>query len=115
ALRSVDGAPSPQLVDRLVRRSEGNALFIEELLAAGPGPLPPSLADALMVRIERLPADAQEVVRVLSVAQPADHALLEALGILDDAALRVALRDAIAGHVVTVDGMDRYVFRHVLL
>ena len=39
--------PSPEQVDRLVRRSDGNALFIEELLAAGPGPLPPSLSDAL--------------------------------------------------------------------
>jgi DNA-binding CsgD family transcriptional regulator len=107
--------PSAELVDRLVRRSDGNALFIEELLAAGPGPLPPSLADALMVRVERLPAPAQEVVRVLSVAQPADHALLEALDVLDDAALRTALRDAIAGHVVAVDGSDRYTFRHVLL
>ena len=107
--------PSAELVDRLVRRSDGNALFIEELLAAGPGPLPPSLADALMVRVERLPQPAQEVVRVLSVAQPADHVLLEALGILDDAGLRAALRDAIAGHVVAVDGMDRYAFRHVLL
>src|SRR4051794_1804749 len=107
--------PSAELVDRLVRRSDGNALFIEELLSAGPGPLPPSLADALMVRVERLPAPAQEVVRVLSVAQPADHALLEALGILDDAGLRAALRDAITGHVVAVDDNDRYTFRHVLL
>ncbi|HEY6759752.1 MAG TPA: AAA family ATPase [Baekduia sp.] len=107
--------PSPEQVERLVRRSDGNALFVEELLAAGPGPLPPSLADALMVRIERLPASAQEVVRVLSVAQPADHALLEGLGIVDDATLRAALRDAIVGHVVAVDGNDRYVFRHVLL
>jgi DNA-binding NarL/FixJ family response regulator/tetratricopeptide (TPR) repeat protein len=107
--------PSPELVDRLVRRSDGNALFIEELLAAGPGPLPPSLSDALMVRVERLPQSAQEVVRALSVAQPADHALLEALEVLDDTALRTALRDAIAGHVVTVDGNDRYTFRHVLL
>jgi DNA-binding CsgD family transcriptional regulator/tetratricopeptide (TPR) repeat protein len=107
--------PSPELVDRLVRRSDGNALFVEELLAAGPGPLPPSLSDALMVRVERLPASAQEVVRTLSVAQPADHALLEALEVLDDTALRTALRDAIAGHVVAVDGSDRYTFRHVLL
>ena len=52
---------------------------------------------------------------MLSVAQPADHALLEALEVLDDGALRSALRDAIAGHVVAVDGTDRYVFRHVLL
>jgi DNA-binding NarL/FixJ family response regulator len=114
--REISGQePSDELVERLVRRSDGNALFIEELLAAGPGPLPPSLADALMVRVEKLPPAAQEVVRVLSVAQPADHALLEALGIADEATLRGALRDAIAGHVVAVDGSDRYGFRHVLL
>ncbi|WP_272477676.1 helix-turn-helix transcriptional regulator [Baekduia alba] len=107
--------PSAEQVERLIRRSDGNALFVEELLAAGPGPLPPSLADALMVRVERLPPGAQEVVRVLSVAQPADHPLLEALAIVDDATLRAALRDAIAGHVVAVDHSDRYVFRHVLL
>jgi DNA-binding CsgD family transcriptional regulator/tetratricopeptide (TPR) repeat protein len=108
--------PPAEQIQRLVRRSDGNALFVEELLAAGPGPLPPSLADALMVRVERLPAGAQEVVRVLSVAQPADHALLEGLDVVrDDAALRAALRDAIAGHVVAVDTSDRYVFRHVLL
>jgi DNA-binding CsgD family transcriptional regulator len=107
--------PSEELVERLIRRSDGNALFVEELLTAGPGPLPPSLADALMVRVERLPVAAQEVVRVLSVAQPADHGLLESLQVLDDGALRSALRDAIAGHVVAVDGSDRYVFRHVLL
>jgi DNA-binding CsgD family transcriptional regulator/tetratricopeptide (TPR) repeat protein len=108
-------APSAELVDRLVRRSDGNALFVEELVAAGPGPLPPSLADALLVRVERLPAAAQEVVRALAVAQPADDAVLSAVGVLDEAALRQALRDAIAGHVVTVGANDRYVFRHVLL
>jgi len=107
--------PARELVEQLVARSDGNALFVEELVAAGPGPLPPSLADALMVRIERLSAPAQEIARVLAVAQPADHALLEELAGLDDGALRTALRDAIAGHVVIVGDDDRYTFRHVLL
>jgi DNA-binding CsgD family transcriptional regulator len=107
--------PSPELVDRLVRRSDGNALFVEELLAAGPGPLAPSLADALMVRVERLPAPAQELMRALAVAQPADEEILQGLAVLDELPLRQALRDAIAGHVVSVDASDRYVFRHVLL
>jgi DNA-binding CsgD family transcriptional regulator len=107
--------PSREHVDRLHRRSDGNALFVEELVSVGPGPLPPSLADALMVRIERLPPAAQEVLRVLAAAQPAEHALLEELAGLDAATLRQALRDAIAGHVVVVGADDRYVFRHVLL
>ncbi|HEY4095614.1 MAG TPA: AAA family ATPase, partial [Baekduia sp.] len=108
-------APSDELVDRLLRRSDGNALFVEELLAAGPGPLPPSLADALLVRVERLPAAAQELMRVLAVGQPADDAVLQAVGVLAEPELRQALRDAIAGHVVSIDSNDRYVFRHVLL
>lgn len=107
--------PSPALVDRLARRSEGNALFVEELISAGPGTLPPSLSDALMLRVERLPVPAQEVVRVLAVAHPATHATLQELSELPPAALGQALRDAIAGHVVRVDEDDRYAFRHVLL
>ena len=50
-------------------RSEGNPLFTEELLAAGldgRGAMPPTLRDALMVRIERLSEDAQEILRVLA-------------------------------------------------
>ena len=72
-------ARAPTLVERLYGRSEGNPLFAEELLAAGGdgrGALPPTLRDALMVRTERLPEAAQEVLRVLAVAQRADHALL---------------------------------------
>src|SRR4051812_49654937 len=50
-------APGGDLLERLFARSEGNPLFAEELLAAGMdgrGALPPTLRDALMLRIERL-------------------------------------------------------------
>src|SRR5215204_305819 len=43
----------PELVERVYRRSEGNALYAEEILAAGldgRGALPPTLRDALMLR-----------------------------------------------------------------
>ena len=57
-LESILGAaPDDALVDRLYARSEGNPLFAEELLAAGVdgrGAVPPSLADALALRIEKL-------------------------------------------------------------
>ena len=52
-------APDDARVERMYARSEGNPLFTEELLAAGldgRGELPPTLRDALMVRIEALPA-----------------------------------------------------------
>ena len=79
-LEDILGAtPDVARVARMYARSEGNPLFTEELLAAGldgRGELPPTLRDALMVRIEALPQDAQELLRVLSAGRSLDHTLL---------------------------------------
>ncbi len=118
-LADILGAPPEgDLADRLYRRSEGNALFTEELLAAGldgRGGLPPTLRDALMVRVERLPDPAQEVLRLLAAAGRADHALLADASGMEPRTLRDAMREAVEGHIVVVDGEDRYGFRHALL
>jgi AAA ATPase domain len=58
----LDADREEALVDRLYSRSEGNALYTEELLAAGldgRGAPPQSLRDAFMLRIERLSPEAQ--------------------------------------------------------
>jgi DNA-binding CsgD family transcriptional regulator/tetratricopeptide (TPR) repeat protein len=114
----LDAPPDDRLVERLYGRSEGNPLFAEELLAAGGdgrGALPPTLRDALMVRTERLPEAAQEVLRVLAVAQRADHAVLADASGLDPAALRTALREAAASHLIVAGSDGLYRFRHALL
>jgi ATP/maltotriose-dependent transcriptional regulator MalT len=110
--------PSPPLVDRLYARTEGNPLFLEELLAAGPdgrGALPATLRDALMVRVDRLSDDAQALLRVLAIAQIADHALLAQASGLDAAALGAAVREAVAAHVVVAGDDGQHAFRHALL
>ncbi len=111
-------APDVARVARMYARSEGNPLFTEELLAAGldgRGELPPTLRDALMVRIEALPQDAQELLRVLSAGRSLDHSLLAEASGLEPSALREALREAAAGHVIEVDEDGDYAFRHALL
>ena len=111
-------APDDARVERMYARSEGNPLFTEELLAAGldgRGELPPTLRDALMVRIEALPQDAQELLRVLSAGRSLDHTLLAEASGLEAGALREALREAAAGHVIEVDEEGNYAFRHALL
>ena len=59
-------SPAPaELADDVFERSEGNALYAEELLAAsaqGCSDIPDTLRDLLLHRVERLPAAAQEVV-----------------------------------------------------
>src|SRR5215207_5686569 len=109
--------PDAALVDRLYARSEGNPLFTEELLAAGTdglGAVPPSLAAALALRIEKLSGDAQELVRVLAAGGKLDDAILAEVSRLEPRALREALREAVASHIVVPEG-DCYVLRHALL
>jgi ATP/maltotriose-dependent transcriptional regulator MalT len=110
--------PDPELVERLYSRSEGNALYAEEILAAGldgRGALPPTLRDALMLRVERLSSPAQELIRWLACQPAADHALVAAVAGLDPADLRDALREAVASHIVVTVDDESYGFRHALL
>ena len=112
------GEPDAALVDRLYRRCEGNPLFAEELIAAGPGgraELPPTLRDALMVRVEGLAEPTQDVLRAMAAAARADEALLADVTGLRPEALRPALREAIAHHVLVGGDDGRYAFRHALL
>lgn len=118
-LRVVRGGPVP---DRLVRdvlaRSEGNAYFAEELMAAGleaDSALPAGLADVLLARLEGLPASVQRIARVASVAgRRVSHSLLQAAGGLPDAEVEDAAREAVTHHVLVPDA-GAYAFRHALL
>jgi DNA-binding CsgD family transcriptional regulator len=117
-LEDILGAPpEPVLLERLHVRSEGNPLFTEELLAAGldgRGPLPPTLRDALMLRVERLSAPARELLRWLA-CRPADDALLAELSGLDPPAVRAGLREAMSSHIAVAGPDGDYAFRHALL
>src|SRR3954471_21586054 len=107
--------PGHDLVSRLFARSEGNPLFAEELLAAGTdgrGSLPPTLRDALMLRIERLSPDAQELLRLLAAGRRLDHEILADASGMDP---RVPIREAVAAQLVVADDEGFYAFRHALL
>jgi tetratricopeptide (TPR) repeat protein len=108
----------PDLVSRLHARCQGNAFFAEELLAASggaAGPLPPSLREALSLRLEALPQDARAVLRVAAAAgRQSGHRLLATVAKLPEPALLEALRDAVTHHVLIHDS-DGYAFRHALL
>jgi DNA-binding CsgD family transcriptional regulator/tetratricopeptide (TPR) repeat protein len=111
-------APAADVVERMYGRSEGNPLFTEELLAAGVdgrAALPPSLREALLLRVERLPAETQRLLRLLAVGGRPDHGLLAEAANVDAGELSGAIREAIEAQIVVVDEAERYGFRHALL
>ena len=113
-----DAEPDPWLASRLAERSEGNPFFAEELLAAtDEGPMPESLRDALLMRVERLSPAARDVLGLASVAgRSVGHQLLAAASPLPDTELPAALREAIAHRVlVNAPGGTDYEFRHALM
>jgi DNA-binding CsgD family transcriptional regulator/tetratricopeptide (TPR) repeat protein len=119
ALTDILGArPDRALLERLFTRSEGNPLYTEELLAAGldgRGATPQSLRDAFLLRIERLPPDAQRVARTVAVARAADEATLVATTGTDRGGMQGALREAVAEQVLLAGSDGRFCFRHALL
>ena len=116
----VGGDPSTELVDRTYARSDGNAFFAEELLAADDSDsdtLSESLREIVLARVDTLSPVAQEVLRGAAViGRRADHRLLAALMQLPEPQLLEALRDAVLEQVLVADddGMG-YRFRHALM
>jgi AAA ATPase-like protein len=113
--------PDPELVEELFARTQGNAFFAEELLAAsgegGGQPIPESLRDALTLRVERLSPSAGLMVRSAAVAGSViGHPLLAAVSGMTEDALLVALHEAIETNVLVQDPVNEsYAFRHELL
>jgi DNA-binding CsgD family transcriptional regulator/tetratricopeptide (TPR) repeat protein len=121
-VQSLVGGEVPSgAVDRILARSEGNAFFAEELVAAGAVRaevlLPDALADVLLGRIEALPELAREVLKVAAAAgRGVGHQLLVAAAGRPEAELELGLREAIAGQVLVTDPTtESYRFRHALL
>src|SRR6266508_2580862 len=123
----LDRNPDDQVVDSVYQRSEGNAFFAEELVAAGLGhdgrgrrdpgdrPVPERLRDILLSRVAGLSEDAQETLRVLAASgRHADHCLLAQVSDLDDRRLRRVLRQVCDHQIIVTDSAGRYLFRHAL-
>ncbi|MCI0347780.1 MAG: AAA family ATPase, partial [Chloroflexi bacterium] len=121
-LASLTGsAPPPDVVDRVLERSDGNPFFVEELVAAGAhrgADLPPRLRDVLAARLGSLPAPSARVIRAAAVAgrRLDDGLLCAALG-LEPADLADGLRPAVAAGLLSRGAPDvaRFQFRHALL
>ncbi len=114
--------PTAASVAAIARRSGGNALFVEELVAAGSdGPpvgrrVPTTLRGMLVARSRDLPPDATIVVRMLAVAgRDVDDRLIVAATGLPEEAIHAAIHDLVDRQLVVLDPEGPGVaLRHVL-
>jgi DNA-binding CsgD family transcriptional regulator/tetratricopeptide (TPR) repeat protein len=121
-LESIAGNKLPgDLVGRIWHRSEGNPLFVEELLAqaerGAESARPPSLVDILLARTANLERATRDVLAAVAVAtRPVDERLLAAVLERTESDLEESLREAIASGILIGDPVDgRYRFKHELL
>jgi DNA-binding CsgD family transcriptional regulator len=111
-------APDAALAAELHERCGGNPLFAEELLSAHRDPggekLPARLADALRVRLRRVPEPARRLLPyAAAIGRPAPAALLGTASGTGEPELSAALRDAVDHHLLIHDReRDAFVFRH---
>jgi DNA-binding CsgD family transcriptional regulator len=111
-------APDAALAAELHERCGGNPLFAEELLSAHRDPggekLPARLADALRVRLRRVPEPARRLLPyAAAIGRPAPAALLGAASGTGEPELSAALRDAVDHHLLVHDReRDAFLFRH---
>jgi predicted ATPase len=113
--------PTAATVDDILARTEGNAFFAEELVAAAAeragSTLPPGLRDVLLIRFEALSEPAQVALRVAAVAgRRVQHELLAGVAGMNEPDLLASLREAVAHQILVVDSdRDAYAFRHALV
>lgn len=109
--------PTAATLDLVMSRTQGNAYFVEELVAAGLDgrELPASLRELLLVRADVVPPPARRLLRIASLAESeVGDTLLAAVSGMPLDEVRAHLHEAIdAQLIVSTPGGVR--FRHALL
>jgi DNA-binding CsgD family transcriptional regulator/tetratricopeptide (TPR) repeat protein len=114
--------PSTRFVTELARRSDGNPFFVEELLCCQTvleGPLPSSLRDVLLTRVDVLEAPARHLLGVAATGgREVSHELLLAVAGGSERESGETLRTLVDAGLLVPSAMptgDGYAFRHALL
>src|SRR4051794_21480026 len=95
------GPPDPALVRAVLARSEGNPLYAEEIVAAGPGAVPDQLSDLFLARVDALAEGPHALVRTASVdGTRVDIDTLTEVAGIDQVRLDAFLRDLLDANVL---------------
>jgi tetratricopeptide (TPR) repeat protein len=125
------------VVQQMVARTDGVPLFVEELtkmvlesrllpelsgagvsVAAGPLPIPSTLQDSLMARLDRLGPGKEAVQLAATLGREFSYDLIQAVSPMDEASLRQELAQLVEAELLYRKGSPpraRYIFKHALI
>jgi DNA-binding CsgD family transcriptional regulator/tetratricopeptide (TPR) repeat protein len=113
--------PGRDLVDRVLRRSEGNPFLAEEFIGvmrdgSDPDRLPDSIRELLLARLTTTSPEIQSLLRAVSAAagRPTGDELLAMVTGQDPQQLQTSLRAAVEHQLLAVDDSGGFIFRHAL-
>lgn len=107
-------APDPSTLGAVVAAAEGNPLYAQELVLAGPHWPPASIAETVLARVSGVGAPVREVIDQISVTDDGmSHELLAATVPLPEQQLLAAARQAVALRLLVTTG-DGYALPHTL-
>ena len=117
--------PVEGLLDRLIARTEGNPLFVEEILSTlsegdrdatvDEVDVPPTIQEAILRRADRVPSRARDALRVAAVIGERFELapVARVLGLSEAEGLE-ALRALVRQHLIVEEPSGRLAFRHAL-
>lgn len=113
---------SAYLLDDLVRLTEGNPFFVEEILKSLPDAggfenlqIPRSIRDSVQRRVEQLPESTRRILSLAAViGDRFDFGLLQEIAAQDEQSLFRILKELIAAHLIVEQSADQFAFRHAL-
>lgn len=109
------GRADESVVDAVLLRSEGNPLYVEELLDADHHGMPELLSDLFLARVDALGEDVRALLRLASVSGTRlDTDTLASLAGLEQETVDALLREALDAHVLR-QAAGSLEFRHGLL
>lgn len=112
-IETLDGDPA--LVEPIQQQSAGNPYFLIELYRAAPGNIPPTLAELVTLRLERLPDSARQILQAAVILEPDFdfNTLGRVSGRSEDETLDAL--DQLLARDVLVERSGQYTFSHPLV
>lgn len=120
----LDSSPDDAFLDLMMRRTDGNPFFIEEVLKTASTEnqqsiyelqVPSSIYDAVQQRVNKLAPETRQILMFAAIiGQRFDFELLRQVAAQNEQELLRAIKELLAAQLLMEESAEQFVFRHAL-